>query len=207
MKKITLIAALLLMGLSLAFTACDSKQSTEAAAGNQPDSISSTEDALRETALAKYVRYVDMARIQTEYTLFREYAAADSMAQYRLAVEENQHASRISKRAEEIQNKYQQGLYLSQQSFDSDQASLQKMQESAQAALSKQQIEFSRQLQNMLKQINDSLESVMKHISSKHNYDAILNSAAGLYFNPALDITDEVITELNNRYKPQSAAN
>ncbi len=33
-----------------------------------------------------------------------------------------------------------------------------------------------------------------------------LNNAAGLYFNPALDITEEVLTELNSRYKPASAS-
>ncbi|MDE7388489.1 MAG: OmpH family outer membrane protein [Muribaculaceae bacterium] len=202
MKKLPLIAALFAMGLAL--DSCGDKAASTPAAGEAADSLA-TEDVLRETALAKYVRYVDMLRIQTEYTLFREYATADSMAQYRLAVEQNQHASRIQKRAEEIQNKYQQGLYLSQQSFDSDQAQLQKMQESAAASLEKQQIEFGRQLANMQKQINDSIDNVVRAICAENHYDAILNSAAGLYFNPALDITDEVITELNRRYKPESA--
>ena len=32
------------------------------------------------TVLAQYVRYVDMARVQSGYTLFQEYAAADSAA-------------------------------------------------------------------------------------------------------------------------------
>lgn len=205
MKKLTLIAALLLMGLTLSLSACDSKATSDAAKGASTDSLSASEDVLRETALAQYVRYVDMGRIQTEYTLFREYAAADSAAQYRMAVEQNQHSQRLAKRAEEIQQKYQQGLYLTQQSFDSDQAGLQKMQENAEAALSKQQIEFARQLGNMQKQINDSLDSVVKFICNKYHYDAILNSAAGLYFNPALDITEEVLSELNKRYKPQSA--
>lgn len=202
MKKLPLIAALFAMGLAL--DSCGDKATTTPATGEAADSLA-TEDVLRETALAKYVRYVDMLRIQTEYTLFREYASADSMAQYRLAVEQNQHANRIQKRAEEIQNKYQQGLYLSQQSFDSDQAQLQKMQESAAASLEKQQIEFGRQLANMQKQINDSIDNVVRAICAENHYDAILNSAAGLYFNPALDITDEVVTELNRRYKPESA--
>lgn len=205
MKKFTFFAALLVMGLALALTSCDPKPaSSEANGGN--DSIAGTEDVLRETALAKYVRYVDMGRIQMEYALFQEYAKADSVAQYTLAVEQQQHSARLNKRAEEIQNKYQQGLYLSQQSLESDQANLQKMQESAAAQLDKKQIEFARQLGNMQMQINDSINSVVRYICDKNHFDAILNSAAGLYFNPALDITDEVLEELNKRYKPAGVA-
>lgn len=204
MKKFPLIAALFAMGMGMALNSCGDKAATAPAAGAEGDSLA-TEDVLRETALAKYVRYVDMVRIQSEYTLFREYAAADSAASYSMAVQQNQHASRLQKRAEEIQNKYQQGLYLSQASLDSDQAQLQKMQESAAAEMEKRQIEYARQLGNMQKQINDSIDNVVRYICTKHHYDAILNSAAGLYFNPALDITDEVLSELNLRYKPESA--
>ncbi|MDE5900412.1 MAG: OmpH family outer membrane protein [Muribaculaceae bacterium] len=205
MKNLTFFAALLMMGFALALASCDSKPASDSAAGGN-DSIDSSKDMLHETALAKYVRYVDMGRIQMEYSLFQEYAKADSVAQYTLAVEQQQHSARLNKRAEEIQNKYQQGLYLSQQSLESDQASLQKMQEAAAAQLDKKQIEFARQLGNMQSQINDSINSVVRYICQKNNVDAILNSAAGLYFNPALDITDEVLDELNKRYKPSGAA-
>lgn len=205
MKNLTFFAALIMMGLAMTLASCDNKAATDIAkSGN--DSIASSKDELHETALAKYVRYVDMSRIQMEYSLFREYAKADSVAQYTLAVEQQQHSARLNKRAEEIQNKYQQGLYLSQQSLESDQASLQKMQESAAAQLDKKQIEFARQLGNMQSQINDSINSVVRYICKKNNLDAILNSAAGLYFNPALDITDEVLDELNKRYKPAGAS-
>ncbi len=48
------------------------------------------EGSSRETVLAQYVRYVDMARVQSGYTLFQEYAAADSAAQIKLASYHNQ---------------------------------------------------------------------------------------------------------------------
>ena len=108
----------------------------------------------------------------------------------------------INKLAEEVQAKVQEQRYLSQASFDSDQARLNKMQQDAASRFENRQIEFATQLSNMQKQIQDSLDSVVKDICAANGYDAILNNAAGLYFNPALDITEEVLTELNSRYKP-----
>lgn len=164
------------------------------------------EGSSRETVLAQYVRYVVMARVQSGYTLFQEYAAADSAAQIKLASYHNQLMAPINKLAEEVQAKVQEQRYLSQASFDSDQARLNKMQQDAASRFENRQIEFATQLSNMQKQIQDSLDSVVKDICAANGYDAILNNAAGLYFNPALDITEEVLTELNSRYKPASAS-
>jgi Skp family chaperone for outer membrane proteins len=124
------------------------------------------------------------------------------VAQIKLASYHNQLLAPINKKAEEVQNKYQEGRYLSQASFESDQAALQKMQQDASSRFESRQVEFMTQLADMQKQIQDSIDSVVKHICEAKGYDAILNSAAGLYFNPALDITDEVVNELNRRYKP-----
>ena len=49
-------------------------------------------------------------------------------------------------------------------------------------------------------QLNDSIDSYIKDYNAKHGYDAILFKNAGVYFNPALDITNEVIEGLNARY-------
>ena len=49
-------------------------------------------------------------------------------------------------------------------------------------------------------QLTDSIESFIKEYNAKKHYDAILYKAAGVYFNPDLDITDEVIKGLNARY-------
>ena len=54
-------------------------------------------------------------------------------------------------------------------------------------------------------QLTDSIESFIKEFNKTKGYDAILYKAAGVYFNPALDITDEVIKGLNARYVKSSA--
>lgn len=58
------------------------------------------------------------------------------------------------------------------------------------------QMELAQQQQ----QLNDSIQAFIKEYNKTKGYDAILFKAAGVYFNPALDITDEVIKGLNERY-------
>jgi Skp family chaperone for outer membrane proteins len=208
MRQLPLLASAAAMALGAIFatTSCsknDGGATIEKGAldATATDAAADTTGA-RATALAAYIRYVDMTRLQNEYTLFREYANADSVAQIKLASYHNQLLAPINKKAEEVQNKYQEGRYLSQASLESDQAALQKMQQDASSRFESRQVEFMTQLADMQKQIQDSIDSVVKHICETKGYDAILNSGAGLYFNPALDITDEVVNELNRRYKP-----
>ena len=52
----------------------------------------------------------------------------------------------------------------------------------------------------MQKTIQDSIESYIKIYNAQKGYDAILMKAATLYINPALDVTDEVVKGLNERY-------
>ena len=49
-------------------------------------------------------------------------------------------------------------------------------------------------------QLNDSIENYIKEYNKTKGYDAILFKAAGVYFNPALDITNDIISGLNARY-------
>ena len=48
---------------------------------------------------------------------------------------------------------------------------------------------------------SESINNFIAEYVKTHSYDAILYHAAGVYFNPALDITDEVVEGLNARYK------
>lgn len=206
-KNLLVASMFALSACALLSSSCSNDSKPAAGTATAADkSELAAEGSSRETVLAQYVRYVDMARVQSGYTLFQEYAAADSAAQIKLASYHNQLMAPINKLAEEVQAKVQEQRYLSQASFDSDQARLNKMQQDAAGRFENRQIEFATQLSNMQKQIQDSLDSVVKDICAANGYDAILNNAAGLYFNPALDITEEVLTELNSRYKPASAS-
>ena len=53
-------------------------------------------------------------------------------------------------------------------------------------------------------QVNSINNFIAEYVKT-HAYDAILYRAAGVYFNPALDITKEVVEGLNARYKKPQA--
>jgi Skp family chaperone for outer membrane proteins len=42
----------------------------------------------------------------------------------------------------------------------------------------------------------------VEEYNKSYGYDAIMLREAGVYFNPALEITDEIVAGLNKRYKP-----
>ena len=52
----------------------------------------------------------------------------------------------------------------------------------------------------------DSLNNFLADYNRTHHYDAILIYSPGEIFNPALDITDEVLAGLNARYKKSNPA-
>ncbi len=48
--------------------------------------------------------------------------------------------------------------------------------------------------------VNDSIENYIKEYNASKGYDAIFFKAATLYIDPELDITEEIVTGLNERY-------
>ena len=106
----------------------------------------------------------------------------------------------IQKLANQIQQKINSNGYLSQESFNSDQELLNKKNTEAQNYLASLQREAEQEMIQQQMQLNDSIEAFIKEYNKTRGYDAILYKAVGVYFNPALDITDEVIKGLNARY-------
>ncbi len=90
--------------------------------------------------------------------------------------------------------------YLSEDSYNADVAKLNKMQESAQNYLGNLQRNTEMEMAQQQQQLQDSVQNYIKEYNKSKGYDAILFKAAGVYFNPALDITDEIVEGLNARY-------
>ena len=81
---------------------------------------------------------------------------------------------------------------------------LAKMQQDAELSLANLQRSVEQELAQQQSQLNDSVEAFIKEYNKSKGYDAILFKAAGVYFNPALDITDEVVKGLNARYNKKA---
>lgn len=206
MRKTAYLASAIL-ALSLAAVSCsNSDNSKKGTSESAPAKIESKTDSTgaHDTPMSAYIRYVDTQRIMTGYTLALEVAKADSAAQIQLASYHQQLSSGIERRGQQIQEKAQRNGYLSEASYNADITALQRAQQDAENKFAQRQRDYATDLMAKQQQLNDSVKSVIDAVSIKYGLDAVIDKSAGLYFNPALDITEEVLNELNRRYTPAS---
>jgi outer membrane protein len=147
-----------------------------------------------------------MDSITANYALAKEFSQAYAKAATDLQNYAKNQQAPIEKLQNEIQTKYQQGIYLSQASMDADVNRAQTMAQQASNRVEARQREYDTQLQSLQMALQDSIQHFFKDYVAEKHYDAILFKSDCIYVNPALDITDEVIKGLNERYKPANGA-
>lgn len=194
MKKnlYTVLCLALALGGACATTSCDGAKDDKAA----PAAKVAAADSV---ALPNY-RYVDMDTILTRYILAKDYNEEMIRMQTNLESEAKKHQTSLQSLASQIQNKVQNNSYLSQESFDTDQQKLASMQSNAERSVGMMQQKYAEAAAKAQQAVADSVTSFIEIYNKKHGYDAIFNKAAALHFNPALDITDEIVEGLNARY-------
>lgn len=157
--------------------------------------------AVNQANLPNY-RYVDIDTILAKYNLAKDYNEEMMRMQGNLENEIKRHDNAIKSFGSQMQNKYQNNQY-TEQSFNADQSKLQQMQQSAQSQIEKMQASSAQAAMEAEKVIQDSIRNFIDEFNATRHYDAILNKAATLYIDPALDITNEVVEGLNARYNKQ----
>ncbi len=203
MRKTTYLASIAAM---LFLVGCNSKNAENAKTGTALEAakveVKNDSAGKHDTPMAAYIRYVDSQQILANYTLAAEVAKADSTAQIQLAAFNNQLSAGLQRRQQQIQEKMQRNGYLSEASYNADVAAFQKAQQDAENKFAQRQRDYAADLMIKQQELHDSVRSVVDYLSVKYNLDAVIEKSAGLYFNPALDLTEEVLAELNRRYTP-----
>ena len=146
------------------------------------------------------IRYVDMDIITEGFVLAVEFqqwmkSTSDSM---KTVVEEKYKAAQ--KLEASIQSKLNNNKYASRPAYEKDVKKYQDMLTDIQVLEKKLSEELQFESAKRAQTLQDSIESYLKEYNVIHRYDAILYKSAGLFFNPALDITDDVLRGLNSRY-------
>ena len=188
---LAVIATLLLTGAA----ACSSDNSEETAAPAKPKQTAVSKDGLPN------YRYVDTDTIMAQYNLAKDYNEEIVRLQTKMESEYKRHQTSIGSLANTMQSKMQNNTYLSQESYQADERKLQALQKTAESQMSELQKQFEQAAMKAQTAIQDSINSYIERYNKKHGYDAIFVKSAALHFNPALDITDEVVKGLNERYK------
>lgn len=200
MKKTALAAKTLTVLLAAGLISCaDNKANNENTGAPAAANAANTE-----SATAINIRYVDIDSVMSAYTLAKELNEQGRKIMLDYQRMENQKRNEIQSLGASIEQKRNSNGYLSQESFDADVNSLNRKQTEAANILGAHQEKINKQLAEFDRQLNDSIRGFIEQYNATRNYDAILYRASGLYFNPALDITEEIIAGLNARYTPKA---
>ena len=198
MKKTALSANTLALAIAaIMATSCGNNAGNGTAA---PAANKTTTEASGEAAPALNIRYVDHDSIMAQYNLAKDFQEAYVRALSKVDNARQAKGAELQKFASTIEQKARSNGYLSEASYNADMATLQKKQQEAENYLASLSRNTENELAQQQLQLNDSIENFIKDYNATHGYDAILFKGAGLYFNPALDITADVVAGLNARY-------
>lgn len=201
MKKsvFSVLSIMAVVAVTLFSVSCgDSKDEENAGADatdvNVPDTTKINHEGFAPTT---NIRYIDADSVIRGYEYARQEMAKLDQKSLELQQYQNSLGAQIQKKANEIQQKANNNGYLTQQSYEADMQELQALNQSAETNYGKRAQAFSIEMAQVQETILRAIENyVIKYNQDKH-YDAILLKSAGVYFNPELDITDEIIKGLN----------
>ncbi len=197
MKK--LIFATLSLGVILAGSGLISCSSSE----EKVDTVAATDSVpstTTEESRQLKIRYIDGDSITANYNFAKDLKESAVRAYSKLEAAQQSRQNDIANFGKSIDSKMKTNGYLSEESYKADVMKFQKMQSDAENYLAGLSRNTEMELAQQQQQLNDSIEAFIKEYNKTKGYDAILFKAAGVYFNPSLDITAEVIKGLNERY-------
>lgn len=190
MKKIAYAAATL---ATMLIAACSGNTSEKQTTTPGSDS----------TSISCNIRYIDVDSVLSGYVLAQELFAEQQKEVTALENVARQKDSDLQRRQAQIENKARNNGYLTQESFNTDMNELQQRQNEAGQWLNANQERLARLMATQQQRLNDSIQSFLKDYNEVYKYDAILDKKAG-FFNPDLDITNEIIQGLNDRYTSEA---
>lgn len=190
MKKLALSAKVMMLMMAFVAASCANNEKATSAA--------TVDDTTAKTAVN--IRYIDADSIAAHYNLAKDFNEAQLRSISKIDNAQRSRGAELQKLANSIQQKMNNNGYLSQASYEEDMKNLNKKQSDAENYIASLQREAQQEMVQQQMQLTDSIESFIKQYNADKKYDAILYKAAGVYFNPDLDITDEVIKGLNARY-------
>lgn len=205
MNRLAIAVKALMVVLLFSMVACSGSNDSKTA-GVVTDSINSNAKVADKFEASTNIRYIDMDSLLSGYTLAQEINSQAQQAMLQLQQVQRQKESELQTLGNSIQQKAQNNGYLTQESYEADMRNFNNKQTQAQNYLLGEQRKVEQAMAVRDRQLQDSIHNFLVDYNVIHRYDAILLRAAGIYFNPALDITDEVIKGLNERYKQPSAA-
>lgn len=202
MKKTAFAAAA--VALFAMATACSDKaNNTEATEAPAKKTAKAEGDSFAPTT---NIRYYNMDSVMANYELVKTFNEANLRTMTELQNAQRSREGELNRMAASIQQKMQNNGYLSEASYNADVAELNKKQQNAQNYLGSLQAKAQQEALRQQQEFLDSLNNFLADYNRTRHYDAILLYTPGELFNPALDITDDIVKGLNSRYTAAHSA-
>lgn len=194
MKKLAFSMAVVI-GLTGLLASCGKSESKPAAPKK-----SATPIAVENGVLPSY-RFIDFDSITLQYALSKELTEQTMRLQNNLEAEQRKQYTSLQSRANALQKKMDN--VTSQTEADalrSEYEGLQSQQSQAEQKLAQMGSELEKTMAANAKTVMDSLSNFLSDFAAERGYSAIFMKEFTPYYNPALDVTGEVIEGLNARY-------
>lgn len=203
MRKIAFAAASAAI-MALAMASCSNKETAaDASEATAKKTVKVEGDSFAPTT---NIRYYNMDSVMANYELVKTFNEANIRTMTELQNAQRSREGELNRLASSIQQKMQNNGYLSEASYNADMAELNKKQQAAQNYLGALQTRAQEEALRQQTEFIDSLDNFLAEYNKTRHYDAILLYAPGELFNPALDITNEIIEGLNAGYKKAAPA-
>jgi len=198
--KLFIASSVLVAGVSL--TSCSDKNST----ASTPAEISSSDSS----AVIEYtgrIAYVRMDSLMRSYGMYVDLSGAFNEKQEKANAEMTRRGKALEREAMDYQTKMQQGTITTYQASTIEEG-LHKKQQDLMAYRDKMMQELGEEEVVMSNSISVAVMDYLKVYNAEKKYSMIFQTTAGtpvLIADPALDITAEVLAELNKRYLADKA--
>lgn len=202
MKKQAIAA--ISFALIMMATSCSDSKSTKEEGAEAPKKTAKVES--ESFAPTTNIRYYNMDSVMANSELVKTFNEANLRTMTQLQDAQRSREGELNRMASSIQQKVQNNGYLSEASYNADMAELNKKQQHAQNYLGSLQAKAQEEAMRQQQEFLDSLNNFLAQYNKEKHYDAILLYTPGEHFNPALDITDEIIQGLNASYKKPAAS-
>ncbi len=177
----------------------DAQSQAQGAAAVVPDSLHA---GLSSDSVQPIV-YVNVAELQEslqKFDFYKEWNQKLLQKEAKSTKELKSAQQKLAAELEVFQQKYQAGGFLTKESFEQEQNRLYKKDQELQALQLRLEQEFANEQIKLSKQLMDTIDVFFKTYNVGRNYRLILNRAEVLYADEALDITSDVLEQLNQRY-------
>lgn len=187
------------VAISMAMASCTSTEATST-------STSSTAAAVESTGATNYngqIVYVRMDSLMNSYGLYIDLGAEFSKKQQQVQKELESKSRSLENQVKDYQEKAQKGLITTYQARSTEE-SLQKKQQEILAYRDKIMNDLAQEEAVISSKITEAVMSYIKEYNAEKKYSMIIQTMGGtpvLLADPSLDITKEILDELNKRYE------